>query len=281
MTMSIGASIGKWNDHVVNEDAILVTDRCIAVSDGAGGSGLFANEWSQYLIEHLPQDTPITTFQQLDEWIDGIWEPFYNKYEEKAKEGDGMLLSKFYNEGSYATLAAVWWIEPQKCIWMTYGDSVVFHFNKQTARLTHSFTRLPDFSNPPHLLSCKDPLEEIGFRNGTFTVDENSIVFVASDALSHYILMMYELSMKNNFDQELQEERTSGTLNAQLLFMAESIEFSFRDDVLIPLLDAVQSHDGFESHLKKLYHQGVLDMDDFSLVVHRLDIKTTQDMPNQ
>ena len=49
--MNRGVSIAKWNDHVANEDSFFSSDTCIAVSDGAGGCGLFADEWSQYLIE--------------------------------------------------------------------------------------------------------------------------------------------------------------------------------------------------------------------------------------
>lgn len=104
--MNRGVSIAKWNDHVANEDSFFSSDTCIAVSDGAGGCGLFADEWSQYLIEQLPKNKPITSFTELDEWVDSIWESFYNEHEEKAKQGDGILLNKFYNEGSCATIAA-------------------------------------------------------------------------------------------------------------------------------------------------------------------------------
>lgn len=104
--MSKSVSIAKPNDHMPNEDAVFCSPQCIAVSDGAGGCGLYANEWSRYLIEHLPKDAPLSSFTELDEWVDGIWEAFYNEHEERAKEGDGILLNKFYNEGSCATIAA-------------------------------------------------------------------------------------------------------------------------------------------------------------------------------
>lgn len=119
-------SIAKPNENVPNEDAVFCSPQCIAVSDGAGGCGLYADEWSRYLIEHLPKDAPLSSFTALDDWVDGIWEKFYNEHEERAKEGDGILLNKFYNEGSYATIAAVWATEQGQCQWMTYGDSVVF-----------------------------------------------------------------------------------------------------------------------------------------------------------
>ena len=45
--MHRGVSIAKINDHVVNEDSFFSSEQCIAVSDGAGGCGLFANDWSR------------------------------------------------------------------------------------------------------------------------------------------------------------------------------------------------------------------------------------------
>lgn len=265
-----GVSIPKINDTVANEDSFFSTEQCIAVSDGAGGCGLFANEWSRYLIEHLPKEQPITSYQELDEWVDGIWESFYNEHEEKAKCGDGILLNKFYNEGSCATIAAAWMSAVAECRWMAYGDSVVFHYSRKTGILEHSFTKLSDFSNPPRLVSCKDPLEEEGFRSGVFSLDDSSIVFAASDALSHYILMMYELSKCKDYREELAEEALKQSGNSQLLKTAETIKFDFEKDVIDLLLDASESEGSFKKCMEELYGKGVIDMDDFTFVISTL-----------
>ena len=263
--MNRGVSIAKWNDHVANEDSFYSSDTCIAVSDWAGGCGLFADEWSHYLIEQLPKNKPITSFTELDEWVDSIWESFYNEHEEKAKQGDGILLNKFYNEGSCATIVAAWKIDSSSCKWMAYGDSVVFHYNVQTGILEHSFTKLADFSNPPRLISCKDPLEEEGFRCGDFSLYDSSLVFVASDALSHYIIMMYELSKCQDYCEELAEEYLKQSGNSQLLKTAETLRFNFKNDVIYKLLQVSDCQFAFEEYLKGLYHQGVIDMDDFTI----------------
>ena len=264
--MNRGISIAKFNDHVANEDAFYSSDTCIAVSDGAGGCGLFANEWSKYLVKHLPKNKPIVSFKELDEWVDGIWEAFYNEDEEKAREGDGILLNKYYNEGSCATIAATWITGEKKCKWMAYGDSVVFHYCIETGVLEHSFTKLSDFSNPPRLVSSKDPLEEEGFRCGDFDLDESSVVFAASDALSHYIMMMYELTKSKEYSEELAEEYQKASGNSQLLKTAETMKFDFWKDVLLSLLDATSSSSRFELYLKELNSKGILDVDDFTLV---------------
>ena len=149
-------SLAKFEEGIVNEDAAIATESVIAVSDGAGGGGLFAERWSQYLVDHLP-DKPIKNYKAFDKWIDGIWEPFYNDCEEEAKKIGGLLLNKFYDEGSFATLVAVWKVSETECRWISYGDSVAFCYNKKTGELQHSFTRLSDFNNPPYLINSKDP----------------------------------------------------------------------------------------------------------------------------
>lgn len=149
---------------------------------------------------------------------------------------------------------------------MAYGDSVVFHYSKETGVLEHSFTKLSDFSNPPRLVSCKDPLEEEGFRCGDFDLDESSVVFAASDALSHYIMMMYELTKIKEYGEELAEEYLKVSGNSQLLKTAETMKFDFWKDVLQSLLDATSSNSRFEQYLKELNSEGILDLDDFTLV---------------
>lgn len=123
--MSYGVSIPKLNDNIPNEDSFCKSDNLIAVSDGAGGCGLFAREWSKYLLRHIPKKRVITCFAEFDKWVDGIWEAFYNEYEAVAKVGDGIFLNKFYNEGACATVAAAWRVSDEECRWVVYGDSVV------------------------------------------------------------------------------------------------------------------------------------------------------------
>ena len=204
-------SITKFGEEI-NEDAAIAKDNVIAVSDGAGGGGVFADLWSKYLVEHLPEK-PIKNYKTFDKWIDGIWEPFYNECEEKAKTIGGMFLNKFYDEGSFATLVAVW----KDGQWISYGDSVAFCYNRKTKELQHSFTRLADFNNPPYLINCKDPLDFNGFRSGKFDMDDDSVVFVASDTLAHYILMLYEVALQDRFQEELQEAINAQTKIAILL----------------------------------------------------------------
>jgi len=255
-------TIAKLDEGLVNEDAARATDKWIAVSDGAGGGGVFADMWSKYLVEHLP-DEPIADYQVFDAWIDGIWEPFYNDCEKRAKTEGGLLLNKFYDEGSFATLVAVW----KDGRWMSYGDSVAFCYNRRTGELRHSFGRLVDFNNPPYLVNCKDPTDEQGFKSGQFEMDENGVVFVASDALAHYILMMYKVAHKEQFAAELEEAVRAQTKDSNFVRAALGMKkFDFEKDIL-GKLQSSKNAANFKRHIESLRKRGLIAHDDYSLAI--------------
>ena len=49
-------SLAKLEEGITNEDAAISNKEIIAVSDGAGGGGVFAEHWSKYLVDNLPED---------------------------------------------------------------------------------------------------------------------------------------------------------------------------------------------------------------------------------
>lgn len=259
-------SIGKQEDGCINEDAAIARDNMIAVSDGAGGGGLFAERWSKYLLDNLPE-SPILSAEELDLWIDEIWEPYYNQCEEDAKMLGSMSLNKFYDEGSFATLVAVWKTSESKCEWMSYGDSVAFHYNYAIHKLEYSFSSLADFDKPPYLINCKDELNKSGFKNGVFEIDKDSVVFVASDALAHYIMMMYEVSQIDSYFDELNKAESNHSKNENYIKAAKSFsKIDFEKDIIIKLQNCIGNGINFKRHIKKLLNQGLLAHDDYSLV---------------
>lgn len=255
-------TIAKFEEGIINEDAAIAKEKVIAVSDGAGGGGVFADRWSQYLVDNLP-DKPIKNYKAFDKWVDRIWEPFYDECEGIAKSEGGMFLNKFYDEGSFATLVAVW----KNGQWISYGDSVVFCYNCKSKELQHSFTRLVDFNNPPYLINCKDPLDEKGFRSGKFKVDNDCIVFAASDTLAHYIIMMYEIDNREKYAAELEEAINAQTKNSNFIraAMAED-EINFEKKVMFKIFNCTQDF-LLESHIKSLKKKGLIGHDDYSLVI--------------
>lgn len=255
-------SLTKFEEGVTNEDAAIAKENLIAVSDGAGGGGVFADRWSQYLVEQLPNN-PITDYESFDKWIDGIWEPFYNECEVKAKSFGGMFLNKFYDEGSFATLVAVW-TDGQ---WMSYGDSVAFCYNEKTGELQHSFTCLSDFNNPPYLINCKDPLDEKGFRCGKFKLSKDCIIFTASDTLAHYILMMYEVAHIDKYAEELERAISAQTKNSNFIKTAMALtSIDFEKEVIKKLVYCYRDF-LLRNHIKGLRKKGLIGHDDYSIAI--------------
>lgn len=261
-------SVGKFETPpVTNEDAAIANDtkKFIAVSDGAGGGGVYADQWSKYLVDNLPSNA-IRSFEDLDLWIGSIWEPFYNECELHAKQVGGLLLNKFYDEGSFATLVALWQYSSNECQWISYGDSVAFCYNPLTKELQHSFTSLQDFSKAPYLINCKDELRPEGFRSGSFVVEKGCIVFCASDALSHYILSLYETSNSIFYNNEIQDEISAHTKNSNFTKVALSIKrIDFEKDVIGKLASVVKNKHNFIQHLHSLKNKGLIAHDDYSL----------------
>lgn len=261
------STIGKFEQGSINEDYARAQARVIAVSDGAGGGGLFAEKWSRYLLKNLPE-APMEDADALDSWIGKIWEPFYNDCEAQAKSLGGMSLAKFYDEGSFATLVAVWRMSDDTYRWVSFGDSVAFHYNCATGRLEHSFGKLGDFDEPPYLINCKDELRKEGFRSGTFRTSDSSVVFAASDALSHYIMMMYEVSHREEYEAELEEAINHHSKNENFVRAALGLgEIDFEREVLGKLRKYVGNKPKFSNYLRNLERQGLLAHDDYSLAL--------------
>lgn len=259
-------SIHKFEKNTINEDAAVSSPMMAAVSDGAGGGGVYAERWSSYLLDKLPEQ-PINSYEEFDTWVDGIWEVYYAQCENDAKLEGGLFLDKFYDEGSFATIAAVWKVNGGY-EWLTYGDSVVFFYNHTNKTLTHSFSELRDFNNPPYLVSCNNPLKEQGFSHGVYKSDDDITAFVASDALSHYVLAAYEASHVDEFADELEramEARTKLSDFVRRIMTVYDSPSLFYPKVLRPLLNASCSRKRFRRRMKNLeLSKCLLSHDDFS-----------------
>lgn len=264
---SFATSIGKPEQGCINEDAAIARENIIAVSDGAGGGGLFAERWSAYLLNHLPA-TPICSADKLDAWIGDIWEAYYNQCEEDAKQLGGLSLDKFYDEGSFATLVAVWRLSNSEYLWMGFGDSVAFHYNYRTKQLEHSFGFISDFDKAPYLINCKDELLKEGFHKGTFSTDSDSIIFVTSDALAHYVMMMYEVANIDRFKQELYDAESTYSKNSNFIRVAKAIKVvEFEKDVINKLVNSIGHPTNFRRHIQSLIRKGLIAYDDYSLAM--------------
>ena len=271
-----GQSIAKRDNQgiIPNEDRFRLVNP-IAVSDGAGGAGLFTGEWAEYLCDHLPDDS-ISTFEEFSGWINSIWEPFCNKYQTVAEErGIG---AKFLSDGSWATLVSIWFPKDnnQSCKWLAYGDSTIFVFDLEAKCL--DFCSVKDinlFTESPYLINWKEDPSPVGFSHGEFILKKNQLVLLASDAMSQYIFLQYLLQQNDDpAKMQLGQLEASGSrLAVQMGKMKNSSNSAdFFTTALPELIESLNLIDDFQVLTDKLKQQGFLAFDDYTLVMYNLNL---------
>lgn len=166
-----------------------------AVSDGAGGSGLFCGAWAGALVGRLPGQ-PLVGIDELNRWLDGFCLDFHREFAGRAR-ADQRKHSKFVREGSFATLAACWLTRTGpavSCRWLGYGDSPVLVFDRTGDGLSlvagHPDS-LTDFDRDPHLLNWTTLPTPAALKAGEVTLPERATLVLASDGIGQFILLRY------------------------------------------------------------------------------------------
>lgn len=170
-----------------------------ALSDGAGGEGIFAAEWAAFLLEQLPNQPPADA-AALRSWLQQIAKPFYIKVKPQAEQfrpvKDKLLL-----EGSNATLAAVWCYPTEnklRCHWLAYGDSVIFH-QRQGELTPLNDIPLDRLAAPPVLLNWRfQQIDEAQIAAGELYLLPGDALWLASDGLANTLLIARLLENKND-----------------------------------------------------------------------------------
>ena len=105
-----------------------------------------------------------------------------------------------------------------------------------------------------------------GFRSGYFTVEPGDCVFVTSDALAQYIVMMHLLTDRQTHQEEITQLLAMGLRQSNYLRRAlELPDIDMWRDVLCPLLSCATTPRHFARHIDSLLRQGLLAPDDYSI----------------
>jgi len=132
--------------------------------------------------------------------------------------------------------------------------------------LEYSIANLVEFNNPPYLINYINVLQEKGYHQGVFHTDDDSIVFVASDTLSHYILMMYQVEdRQKKFKEELDAAIKVHSKNSQLINnVLSSRKKIYFDCKIKKITKKAKCEDKFKQYLKGLKEQHLIGHDDYS-----------------
>jgi hypothetical protein len=281
----LSQSLGKIeNDsNRINEDNLKVLERedkiIAVVSDGAGGEGIYCSMWSKKLVDEIPS-TALKSADQIDKWISKFWESFYNEANTLA-EDDVWKKLKLNQEGSYATLSAVWIYKEENSFFYeitNYGDSVVMVYQESTNQLIlpGEYIDLLRFASDPYLLNWKEESSpEAGFfYQGPSELFESDHIIVASDAMAIYIITNYLISKKNDHSAYTAINQVLSSENALTSYVSHClIDYKFHSfkEFLNDLKKSLSHPEGFEKYCSQLIRNGKLKNDDLSIIYLQIE----------
>lgn len=251
----------KGDVQRINEDSFINKGSVVAISDGAGGVGILADAWSQYLIENIPTK-PFEGVEGLDFWISEIWEGFYNKYS-KLLSNDPWQIKKFEDEGSLATLSSIWEMGNDKYIYQSYGDSTLFIYNKATGVLKEqdNVRSINYFGTSPALINWQTEkhLKDHFFQQ-EINLKKNEELILATDGIAMYIFGVYK-TFENLINEEVFERKMMKIVSHYYEFRLTDFR-SFMDTLKASLLSDIK----FKKLTKEWYLNKCLPNDDYTII---------------
>lgn len=254
-------------NHRLNEDAIFCKNNILGISDGAGGVGVFASEWANYLLQKSPVK-PIKSIIELNFWLNEIWEDFYLNYRLKVVS-DTFLLNKFENEGSYATLALIWIDDlNNKVDFFSIGDTIIFKYNFVSKKLIiqNQFINFSNFNDSPELINWKEEVDEkVEYYSGTFQIEEEDQFFLASDSLAQ-LIYAYHLTESKKGLELIENEIFAKSKFSSILENIKTQPFGSFENFLFVLEKSLKSENEFQNMMFYFWRNKYLLKDDYSLI---------------
>lgn len=258
----------------LNQDFCAEKAGHLALSDGAGGYGFYASQWSKYLVEKaLERPTPFETKEAFKAWFEALRVPFYQEYEQVA-ESESAAKSQYTNwleaykkEGSAATFISVKPVSDTEVEVLALGDSLAIQLNATHRCLNRTLESLYQFTKNPNLLCSNEPLEVEHVYLERWTLSPTDTLLVSSDSLGQLILMLVLFLVKEEeaaAAAELEKVKVSPYPLGNFLDEIEKIPTP--GEVLERLIE-LEREDDFTAFCKEYLEAKMLQMDDYSLIV--------------
>jgi len=262
---SVGKEAPVYTD---NEDAWRADSETgvWAVADGAGGTGIYAGEWAEHLVQHVPA-LPFQGLNGLAHWLDTGWGSFFDTYQPQAQL-NYLIDRKFMGEGSSATLATLH-RQADNLYWMVYGDAVALCFQPATGELWAANADIRQFETAPYLINWLSPPSADGFRSGVWQHQPGQQYALLSDALGQYVLMAHEALQGGSEAIQLVAQQPTALGNraqTHLNYWAKK-HLSFEESVWNPLRTALASPTQFLAYTQELREQQLLGVDDYTAIL--------------
>ncbi|CAA7622386.1 hypothetical protein [Magnetospirillum sp. UT-4] len=253
-----------------------------AISDGAGGAGLYCGPWAERLLTRLPR-VPLAGFKALNEWLDGFCMGFRSEYA-ALSQATPVRHAKFVREGSFATLMAGWLSSRQgraALRWLAYGDSLMLVFDRGSGRQPALRQVYPGslgvLDRAPHLLNWKDIPRESALFGGEVILPRHGTVILASDGIGQYLLLRALAGMgrgQADFPMAAEFARlasSDGRLGQAIRNHRARPPGQGLGAELAALRHSLRSDQTFAARMGQLHQRGLLANDDCSVILIDVD----------
>ena len=263
------------NSEVENEDAIAIRENndfmLFAMSDGAGGIGIYCKEWADYIVKNQP-DYPIDSNKDSKLWFQEMSKSFYEYMKPRVNYDNIFIGERFDCEGSYATLLYLWVCKTEKTFYLSgVGDTTLFYFktNKDdlSISLIEPISKQLSLEDNPELLNWQKSLDYSLESKGVIYENGDTII-IASDSLSRRII--YQLLLLNqNLAEQCLNKNINKTYNRDFLEYLKLNQEIFKTSDFIDYLRKLinKDIDSFRKELVKWIERNELENDDYSFII--------------
>ncbi len=266
------------SSEIENEDAVNYFEDTrghrIAVSDGAGGAGIFCKSWAEHLVKNQP-DSPFSNKEIIKEWFINISKSFYNENIESINNLDSFILEKFIKEGSYATLFFTWWNNHTNILhYSGIGDTTLFIFRKcevdYNPILITPINQQKSLDDFPKLLNWNKELS-FDLISKEINLKSKDILIICTDSLARWIIYHLMILATSETQNLLGDTISKNINNEKLENFKLSNKYKNITDLLFKLEYTLnESLDYFKKVIEKQINDNQLEKDDFTIVFKRI-----------
>jgi hypothetical protein len=258
-----------------NEDAIAIKEvfekNLFAMSDGAGGAGIYCKEWANHIVNNQPE-LPFLSNDEANKWFQKISKSFYEFIKPKVNYDNIFIGERFDSEGSYATLLYVWVSKTEKKYFLSgIGDTTLFHFKKindaNSISLIEPISKQSNLNDNPNLINWQKPLE-YSLLSKSVDYENGDTIVICTDSLSRRIVYQLLLINQSETEQCLNENINKTyrrdfldhlKINQQICRMNEFVNY------LRNLIG--MSAESFRAEITKWVERNELEKDDYSFII--------------
>jgi hypothetical protein len=242
----------------------------IAVSDGAGGAGIYCKSWAEHLVKNQP-DNPFVDEVTANEWFLKNSESFYKENIETINKMDSFIIEKFIKEGSYATLVFVWWNKLTNILhYSGVGDTTLFVFRKNITDYKPILITPIDVQNSlddfPKLLNWNKEINfDLTAKEIELRIDD--IILICTDSIARWIIY-YLIILDTTETQKILGDTIFKNIDKDKLESIKlSNQFKNLSELLFKLKNTVnKSEPFFKKELEKQINLDHLEKDDFTII---------------